>query len=280
MMLPRFATKFDPRILLNAAVGRPLELGLAVSILLLLGPLMGFVALAVLVESGRPIFFSQTRLGQGGRYFRMHKFRKFHADGQTGCPLTVENDPRMTRVGRLIARTKLDELPQLWNIIKGDMSFIGPRPESLNFADCFEGAYRTVLDHKPGIFGPSQGIFRNEARLYRGTTDPEQFYREVLFPLKAEIDLAYFSQRTRLRDLACAISCIFAVLGCFPKKGPLSTSLQRWPAGKPDAELRARPDALHASLKGGDRRQDDDQKGRWGRYPAIGCAQLISRWSL
>jgi lipopolysaccharide/colanic/teichoic acid biosynthesis glycosyltransferase len=205
-----------PPLSRSSAAARLLDLAIVTTLLVVFAPLMILVAAAILVESGRPIFFSQIRLGRGGRRFRMHKFRKFHERGSSsaGGALTMEHDPRLTRVGGFLARTKLDELPQLWNVLKGDMSLVGPRPESLDFADCFDGPYRAVLDHRPGIFGPSQVFFRNEAVLYRGRPDPEQFYRDVLFPLKARIDLDYFSQRTLFRDVAWIVRGALAVFGC------------------------------------------------------------------
>jgi lipopolysaccharide/colanic/teichoic acid biosynthesis glycosyltransferase len=214
-MYPSFA---EPLVLghwgrrLSRAPARGFDLLVAVPALFALAPLLILLAAAVWVESGRPIFYSQVRLGREERHFRMHKFRKFHERGATGGrSLTLEDDPRLTRVGGVLARTKLDELPQLWNILKGEMSIVGPRPESLAFADCFAGPYRAVLDHKPGIFGPSQVLFRSEAVFYRERTNPEQFYRDVLFPLKARIDLAYFGQRTLFRDIAWAVRGALAV---------------------------------------------------------------------
>jgi lipopolysaccharide/colanic/teichoic acid biosynthesis glycosyltransferase len=195
-------------------VARLFDVLVAAAVLAVVAPLMICVATAIFVESGRPIFFSQVRLGRRGRHFRMHKFRKFH---ERGCPavrcLTMEDDPRLTRVGGLLRWSKLDELPQLWNVLKGDMSIVGPRPESLDFQDCFEGPCGLVLEHKPGIFGPNQVLFRNECSLYCGRADPEQFYRDVLFPLKARIDVAYFARRTLLRDIAWAVRGALAVFG-------------------------------------------------------------------
>jgi lipopolysaccharide/colanic/teichoic acid biosynthesis glycosyltransferase len=192
-----------------------LDIVLAAAGLVFLAPLMLLVGLAIAVEGGRPIFFSQVRLGRGGRHFHMHKFRKFHDRGRPGGgSLTMEDDPRLTRVGGFLAPTKLDELPQLWNVLKGEMAIVGPRPESLDFRDCFDGPYRSVLEHKPGIFGPSQVLFRHEGCLYRGRPDPEQFYRDVVFPLKAQIDLAYFPHRTLSRDIAWAARGALSVFGC------------------------------------------------------------------
>jgi lipopolysaccharide/colanic/teichoic acid biosynthesis glycosyltransferase len=193
---------------------RVMDLALAGTGLLVLSPIMALVGLAIWVESGRPIFFSQVRLGKGGRHFRIYKFRKFHKDnGAAGRAVTVKGDCRMTRLGRILERTKLDELPQLWNIFKGDMSVVGPRPESLDLVDCFTGPYVKVLDHKPGIFGPNQVLFRDEAELYPDRFDPEQFYRDILFPLKASIDIACFHYRTVLSDIRWIIRGVLAVFG-------------------------------------------------------------------
>ena len=195
---------------------------LALVALVLLVPLLAVIAAAIWIESGGPVFFSQTRLGQGARRFRLHKFRKFsdrtrHGQAQQhGLSVTLRDDPRMTRVGRVLERTKLDELPQLWNIVVGEMALVGPRPESLAFANCFNGAYRDVLDHRPGIFGPCQAVFRNESRLYGTVPDPEDFYRNVLFPMKAQIDLAYFPNRTTLSDMAWVIRSVTAIFGWSP----------------------------------------------------------------
>ena len=201
----------------QGAVRRLLDIAVALTALILLAPLLAAVALAIYVEGGRPIFFSQTRLGRGGRHFLLHKYRKFGPTGETSGPaVTVRGDPRMTRVGRFLEQTKLDELPQLWNILKGEMSLVGPRPESLAFGECFSGRYRRVLDHKPGLFGPCQVAFRNEGCLYQNGQDPEDFYRHVLFPLKARVDLMYFEQRSLFSDLSWVISGVLAVCGRSP----------------------------------------------------------------
>lgn len=173
--------------------------GIAIS---LLSPLFVIVALVVWLESGRPILFSQLRLGQGGQPFCMYKFRKFGPScGTDGSPLTLLEDERMTAVGRVLAATKLDELPQLWNVLRGNMSLVGPRPESLSFADCFRGGFEKILDYKPGVFGPCQILFRHESSLYPTDAPAAEFYRNVLFPAKANIDLAYFPRRTLASDL-------------------------------------------------------------------------------
>ena len=193
---------------------RILDVAFAACALAFFSLLMGLIALAVYLESGGPVLFSQTRLGRSGHPFRLHKFRKFPRDAGRGGPaVTVRGDARMTAVGRILERTKLDELPQLWNILAGEMSVVGPRPESLAFAGCFARGYRGVLDFKPGIFGPCQVMFRNEGCLYQDGCEPEEYYRQVLFPLKAHADLAYFSKRSLRSDLWCVVHGALAVLG-------------------------------------------------------------------
>jgi lipopolysaccharide/colanic/teichoic acid biosynthesis glycosyltransferase len=189
--------------------------------LILLSPLMILAALTIVIETGFPIFFSQSRLGQGGRRFRMYKFRKFPASGDLSTrPLTVGNDPRFTRVGKFLEKTKLDETPQLWNVLRGDMAIVGPRPEVPEFADCFVGSAGRVLDYKPGILGPSQAVFRNEGSLYPPSVDEQAFYRAVLFPAKASLDLAYYPSRTFLGDLKWWSRCLLAVCGMDRRQDP------------------------------------------------------------
>ncbi|TIM26416.1 MAG: sugar transferase [Mesorhizobium sp.] len=193
---------------------RVLDVAVAAAALVLLAPLILLIALVILFESGAPVIFAQTRLGQGGRHFQMYKFRKFTTKlTHLGLPLTMQNDARMSRVGRLLANTKLDELPQFYNILRGDMSVVGPRPESLDFADCFNPSTRGLLDYRPGIFGPSQVAFRNERDFFPAGSQPTEVYREVLFPAKAGMDLAYYRDRTLLSDLKWMAFGLLAVAG-------------------------------------------------------------------
>ncbi len=194
-----------------------------------LGPLLLLVAAAVWLESGGPVLFCQVRIGKGGRHFCMYKFRKFHADaGSAGSPLTLKKDPRLTFVGSILAATKFDELPQLWNVVIGDMSIVGPRPESLAFADCFQGGWEDLLRFKPGLIGPSQIMFRNEVDAFPGDVAPDLYYRAVLFPLKASIDLEYFKNRTLMEDFIIMLRGALAVGGYVqqPHAGLVATKPQ------------------------------------------------------
>ncbi len=169
--------------------------------LVLAAPVMGLISVLLLIESYGPVIFSQERLGHHGKRFRIHKFRKFPAFwGDDGQGVTTNYDSRMTMVGAFLERTKLDELPQLWNILKGEMTFTGPRPESIRFKNLFVGEYVALFEYKPGLFGPCQVAFRNEAHLYPADEDPELFYRRVLFPQKAQQDLAYFQKANFVSD--------------------------------------------------------------------------------
>lgn len=200
--------------LLDALVRRCFDVLLATAGLVLLSPVMLLIAVAVVAESGFPVFYSQTRLGHSRRHISMFKFRKFNEDrGASEFPLTMNDDDRMTRVGRILAATKLDELPQLFNILRGDMAVVGPRPESLAFADCFTREHSDIFDHKPGIFGPSQVAFRSEADLYPSEQDPVKFYREVIFPLKADLDLSYYRRRNLILDVGWVVRGVLAVVG-------------------------------------------------------------------
>jgi len=178
--------------------------------LVLAAPVVGVISVLLLMESYGPVIFSQERLGHHGKHFRIHKFRKFPAFwGDDGQGVTTDYDSRMTMIGAFLERTKLDELPQLWNILKGEMSFTGPRPESIRFQDLFVGEYVALFKYKPGLFGPNQVAFRNESHLYPADEDPELFYRRVLFPQKAQQDLAYFKKANFLSDLIWVVKGVW-----------------------------------------------------------------------
>ena len=197
----------------GAGLRRALDIGCAGVAVLLLAPVAVIAALAIWIEGGRPILFSQLRLGQNGRHFRMYKFRKFKRDcDNCGCPLTLEEDGRLTRIGRVLAASKLDELPQFWNVLRGDMSVVGPRPESLAFADCFRNGFERLHEYKPGLFGPCQVLFRHESKLYPSNVTAVEFYRKVLFPAKAAVDLDYFSRRTLFSDLGWILRAAWMIV--------------------------------------------------------------------
>lgn len=187
---------------MNAILKRLTDVALAILGLVLCAPIiLVIVVLLRLEEPGNPIF-SQERVGKGGKRFRIYKFRKFPITwGTKGPCVTVSGDARMTPLGAILERTKLDELPQFWNILRGEMSFVGPRPESLRFAELFHGEFAEVLEYVPGIFGPNQIEFRNESAMYPPDEDPEVYYRSELFPRKAKNDIRYFRESNWFSDL-------------------------------------------------------------------------------
>lgn len=196
----------------NAALKRGADIIVAAVALVVLLPVMLLVAVAVKAETPGPVLFSQQRLGRYGRPFRLYKFRKF-ADGPQaqGPAVTVHGDARLTRVGRVLQESKLDELPQFWNVLIGDMSLVGPRPESPRFTDCFRDRHWAVLQHRPGLFGPAQVLFRNESALFPTGGDPEDFYRQTLFPAKARLDLAYYAGANIFTDAAWLVRGVVTV---------------------------------------------------------------------
>ncbi len=179
--------------------------------LVVLSPVLAVVALFVKRDSRGPALFHATRAGRGGRPFRLHKFRTME-DGAPGPAITAAGDPRVTRLGRVLRRTHLDELPQLWNVVKGEMSLVGPRPEDPRFVDRDDPAWRRVLAVRPGVTGPAQLEFarREEARL---GDDPERDYRERVLPAKLRADLDYVSGGTLDGDMAILVRTAFHVLG-------------------------------------------------------------------
>ena len=168
--------------------------------LIALSPLFLVIAGAVKATSRGPVFYRQTRLARGGREFRIFKFRSMVADAERrGARVTGAGDERVTPVGRFLRRHKLDELPQLLNVLKGDMSLVGPRPEVPEFVAHYPAEFARVLTVRPGITHRATQLFRNEEELLARAADPRAFYVERILPRKLAIYLADLG-RTGLRD--------------------------------------------------------------------------------
>lgn len=172
-------------------------------------PLLLIVAIGILIDSPGPVLFRCRRVGRGGHEFQMLKFRKMR-EGVTGPTLTSVHDERFTRVGAMLARTKLDELPQLWNVLRGEMSLVGPRPEDPGFVALFRHEYAEVLRVRPGITGLSQLAFARESRLLVDF-DPVSQYVERLLPQKLAIDRLYVAQHSIVADLRILAWTVAAV---------------------------------------------------------------------
>jgi lipopolysaccharide/colanic/teichoic acid biosynthesis glycosyltransferase len=168
--------------------------------LLLLSPLLALIAIAVIVDSGMPVFFSHTRVGRDARTFQLVKFRTMRS-GKSGPSITVGGDSRVTRVGKILRKFKLDELPQLWNVVRAEMSLVGPRPEVPEFVDINNPVWRSVLKVRPGITDPASIAYRNEEEVLAKSSDPIRFYKETVLPAKLALNLAYIQQRSAWRDM-------------------------------------------------------------------------------
>lgn len=146
-------------------------------------------------------FFIQERVGQHGRRFRVVKIRTMRPAAGVTTTVTTGRDPRITPVGRFLRRTKIDELPQLFNVLLGQMSFVGPRPDVPGFADRLEGEERAMLSLKPGITGPATLAYRDEEELLTEQADPERYNREVIWPDKVRLNLEYIRRWSLLGDI-------------------------------------------------------------------------------
>lgn len=149
-------------------------------------------------ESG---FFVQRRVGMNGRIFKVVKIKTMRPMAGVNTTVTGSNDPRITRLGVFLRKTKIDELPQLWNVLKGDMSFVGPRPDVPGYADKLTGRDRLVLSIRPGITGPATLKYRDEESVLAEQGDPERYNAEVIFPDKVKINLQYIDEWSLVADL-------------------------------------------------------------------------------
>ncbi len=170
--------------------------------LVLLFPLLCLAALLIKLDSPGPIFFRQERLGKGFRPFFIYKFRTMvHDAPHQGRSITVGADPRITRAGRILRKTKLDELPQLFNVLKGDMSFVGPRPEVRQYVELFRQDYEEILQVRPGITDLASLIYRHEAEILGRTTHPEEEYVQSVLPDKIRLAKEYLKRSSLLFDV-------------------------------------------------------------------------------
>ena len=167
---------------------------------------------AIKLSSRGPVFYRQQRIGRGGKPFWLYKFRTMYV-GEGGSLVTVRGDPRITPVGRILRRWKLDELPQLWNVLIGEMSVIGPRPEVERYVSHYTPEQRRLLEQTPGLAGLSQLVYPTEADMLRHCANPEEFYIRQLMPKKLAVDLQYQTSRTFWSDLKLLLEMVLLILG-------------------------------------------------------------------
>jgi lipopolysaccharide/colanic/teichoic acid biosynthesis glycosyltransferase len=196
--------------------------------LVLFSPLLAAAAAAIVSEDGLPVLFRQRRVGRNGALFEILKFRSMRR-GTPGARITSACDPRLTRVGKFLRRYKIDELPQLWNVLKGEMSLVGPRPEVPAFVDPADPVWRAVLEVMPGITSLASIAYRHEEQILAPCDEPERYYRQVVLPAKLALNFEYIQRRSFWLDL----KLILLTLRCSPfpsRKG--SRFAQPLPAAK------------------------------------------------
>jgi lipopolysaccharide/colanic/teichoic acid biosynthesis glycosyltransferase len=189
---------------------RSFDLLVACGGLLLTGWLIFIAWVAASIDTRRSGFFTQSRIGRNGRPFKIIKLRTMRpVERFPDTSVTTDHDPRITRLGRLLRKTKIDELPQLFNVLSGDMSFVGPRPDVPGFADRLQGADRIVLTVRPGITSPASLHFRDEERILAEQEDPERYNAEVLYPAKVRMNVAYVTDYSFWSDIRIILETLF-----------------------------------------------------------------------
>lgn len=181
--------------------------------LMVLAPVLLVLASLVWLEDRGPVFYRQVRVGWQGKPFRIWKFRSMvlNAD-QIGLPLTVGRDPRITRIGVVLRGSKLDELPQLINVLVGEMSFVGPRPEVQKYVDLYSNEQRRVLDLRPGITDLASIRYRSEAELLYASSNPEQTYITQIMPEKIRLNLEYAQNSSVIADVGVIVKTFMRLL--------------------------------------------------------------------
>jgi len=193
-------------------IKRAFDVGVSLVGLILLAPLLLVVALAVRCTSPGPALFRQERMGRGFRPFRINKFRTMVADApQRGAAITAGNDPRITRVGHLLRKTKIDELPQLINVLVGEMSLVGPRPEVPRYVDLFRQDYAEVLSVRPGITDLASLKYRDETAILGAAADPDAEYVNRILPDKIALAKEYIARQSLALDLWIILQTLLAV---------------------------------------------------------------------
>jgi len=188
---------------------RVLDITASILGLIILAPVMALICILIWADSGAPLLFSQERVGAGFRHFRILKFRTMKT--VLGGPLvTVKGDARVTQVGRILRIFKLDELPQLWNVLRGDMSLVGPRPEVPEYVGMFRTRYEHILSVRPGITDIASVRFRDEEQLLARSEEPLREYVDRILPLKLDLADEYIERRSLSLDLLIVLKTLLA----------------------------------------------------------------------
>ena len=192
---------------------RAFDLALSLGGLVVLAPLLLVLGAIIWSRDGCPVFFRQERVGKGGRNFKIWKFRTMQIEAERhGAQITRRGDARVTSLGIILRKWKLDELPQLLNVLVGEMSLVGPRPEVPRYVAYYTAAQRQVLHLRPGITDLATLRFRNEEKLLATAVDPEKFYREYCIPRKVALNLEYSTRASLISDIGLLIATVGAIL--------------------------------------------------------------------
>ena len=192
---------------------RLFDLSAALVALVLLSPLMALLAMFIKLHDGGPVLYAGRRVGKDGKPFGMYKFRSMVLDAdKIGGSSTPDDDPRITPIGKFLRRSKLDELPQLFNVARGEMSVVGPRPQVQWAVDLYTPEQRRVLTVPPGITDYASVRFPNEGEILKGSTDPDRDYMEKIHPEKMRLSLEYVRHRSLLTDLKVIVQTFLAIL--------------------------------------------------------------------
>lgn len=176
--------------------------------LLFLWPILIIVAIMIKIKMpGGPVIFKQKRVGQYGRLFTMYKFRSMTVS-HSGSSVSIAGESRITPLGAKLRKYKLDELPELWNVLIGDMSFVGPRPDVPGYADKLKGKDRDILKLKPGITGPASLKYRDEEELLANVDNPQKYNDEIIYPDKIRINLYYLEHYSFIKDIQMIICTV------------------------------------------------------------------------
>lgn len=190
---------------------RYLEFLIAILIICMLLPLFVLITIVVIIFDGNPFLFRQKRVGKNKKNFYIFKFRTMKKD-QTLIPLTTLNDRRITKVGMFLRRYKLDELPQLFNVLKGEMSFVGPRPEVPKFVNYYKKKQKNIIfSVRPGITDPASLLFKNENKLLSNKDNPEEIYLKEILPKKLSVSSNYIKNKGTLSDLILIFKTFFSL---------------------------------------------------------------------
>lgn len=239
---------------------RTIDVLASLAALVLLTPLLGLIAVAIWAEDRHCPFFRGRRIGQGGGVFGMLKFRSMIPDAwKTGVCSTSASDRRITRVGAVIRRAKLDELPQLWNVLAGQMSLVGPRPQAETDAGLYTAEERRMLQARPGITDLASIVFADEGEILSGSSDPDLLYNQIIRPWKSRLALLYLDRRTLATDLRLLwLTALSAVSRARALDG-VARLLESWQADPLLRRMASRREPLLA-------------------YPPPGAAEVVQRY--